>query len=114
MNAKELKRMSVEEFWKSGLLFEVNRRVLHPLGLALEIDADIDETDGSIQSISFGEIWDNRDDPEGIIFSTEAFQEGEKKFDAYMEARGKHNLASRFEQLGFFVQDKPVPEETEE
>lgn len=55
--------MTAREFQEFGLLQEVNRRFLHPMGLALEI---IVEEDGSAR---FGEVWDYRDDPEGIIFS---------------------------------------------
>lgn len=58
----EPKKMSVKEFRELGYLQELNRRFLHPLGLALEVDL---KPDGSE---SFGEVWDYRDDPEGMIF----------------------------------------------
>ena len=58
-----VKRIDIEEFQEKGYLQEVNRRFLHPLGLALEVI--IDEADGSVK---LGGIWDSRDDPEGIVF----------------------------------------------
>lgn len=58
----EIKRLSVAEFRALGYLQEVNRLCLHPLGLALEI---VVEDDGSER---FGEVWDYRDDPEGMEF----------------------------------------------
>lgn len=57
-----MKKMSVNEFREIGLLQEVNRLLLHPMGLALEVVVD---GDGLMR---FGEIQDVRDDPEGMIF----------------------------------------------
>lgn len=61
-----MKRMNAKEFRELGLLQEVNRQFLHPLGLALEVIID-DET----KEETFGEVWDCRDDPTGIVFSPE-------------------------------------------
>lgn len=61
---KEFKKMTAREFMDIGLLQEINRRFLHPMGLALEVVInDLDNT------CVFGEVWDYRDDPEGMIFS---------------------------------------------
>lgn len=54
--------MSVEEFRRLGYLQEVNRVVLHPCGLALEVVVSEDGTE------RFGGVWDYRDDPEGIVY----------------------------------------------
>jgi hypothetical protein len=59
----EIKRIDIKEFREKGYLFELNRRFLHPLGMALEVIIS-DETGKE----SLGGIWDYRDDPEGIIF----------------------------------------------
>lgn len=59
---KPIKRMTVAEFRKIGGVQEINRCFLHPLGLALEV---LITEDGLV---SFGEIWDFRDDPEGILY----------------------------------------------
>lgn len=58
----DVKKMTVKEFREQGYLQELNRQLLHPLGLALEI---IVNEDGSER---FGEVWDSRDDPEGFRF----------------------------------------------
>ncbi len=57
-----IKHMNVIEFRKGGYLQEVNRQFLHPLGIALEIVVEDDGTE------HFGDIWDYRDVPEGILF----------------------------------------------
>lgn len=54
--------MDVAEFRRLGFLQEINRQLLHPCGLALEV---VIGPDGSEQ---FGGIWDERDDPEGIVY----------------------------------------------
>lgn len=58
-----IKKMSVREFRERGYLQELNRRFLHPLGLALEVGVDNDGVE------RFGNVWDYRDDPEGLIFA---------------------------------------------
>jgi len=66
LNKEEIrKRMTVSEFRKLGYLQELNRRFLHPLGLALEV---VVEGGGSEK---FGQIWDYREDPEGPLFEEE-------------------------------------------
>jgi len=40
----EIKRIEIKEFREMGLLAEINRSFLHPLGLALEIIVDDDLT----------------------------------------------------------------------
>jgi hypothetical protein len=58
-----IKRMSPREFRELGYLQELNRRFLHPLGLALEIAIDEDGVE------RFGNVWDYRKDPEGLIYA---------------------------------------------
>lgn len=57
-----IKRIDIKEFREKGYLQELNRKFLHPLGLALEI---IQENDGTE---TLGGIWDCRDDEEGIYY----------------------------------------------
>jgi hypothetical protein len=57
------KRMTPKEFRELGYLQELNRQFLHPLGLALEMVIDTDTG-----AEAFGQVWDYRDDPEGITF----------------------------------------------
>lgn len=57
--------MDLEEFRALGLLQEVNRRFFHPIGLALAMDYD-EEGKPYLSG-----IWDERRDPEGIIFEVD-------------------------------------------
>lgn len=62
MDYNDIKRIDIKEFREKGYLQELNRRFLHPLGLALEILID-DEGNEFL-----GGVWDYRDDIEGIHF----------------------------------------------
>ena len=86
-----------------GLLFEINRYVLHPLGLALAVKTD-DE------AFKFDGIWDRRDLEEGLRFDDEALKEGHEKHTKYMEKEGFVRLAKRYEQLGYIYQEQPREE----
>jgi hypothetical protein len=57
-----MKYMDIKEFRDLGLLQEINRLFLHPMGLALEVRIGADGVE------RLGGIWDYRDDPEGILF----------------------------------------------
>ena len=84
----------------SGLLFEINRKILHPLGLALET---VVHEDGTVE---FGQIWDARDDPEGMLYADDCYASGLKKLKAYLKEQGNEALKSRMEKLGFLVQKR--------
>lgn len=58
----EIKYIDIKEFREKGYLQEVNRQFLHPLGLALEISINEDKSE------YISGVWDDRDDPEGIIY----------------------------------------------
>jgi len=99
----EIRRMPVSEFVTLGYLQELNRRFLHPLGLALEVEI---EEDGDVR---FGGVWDYRDDPEGMAFSD---------FSADDVARGdrisnelKDAEEMRKALLGWFIQPLVVTKE---
>ena len=90
-----MKRMSVKEFRKTGLLQEVNRRFLHPLGLALEV---IVEDNGNER---FGEIWDCRYDPEGIRFAKNVL---DQEYINNVNIREKRVRTIREKALGYWIQ----------
>lgn len=95
----ELKRITeVTKFLlDTGLLFEINRRVLHPLGLALEVSLDGDNATVSA-------VWDCRNDPEGVTYEEGTFKYGARKYATYMEHHGLKALQSRKEKLGYLEQ----------
>lgn len=61
----KIKYLPIQDFIDLGFLQEVNRKTLHPAGLALMIDVP----DGSDQTIAHMRIWDCRDDREGALFA---------------------------------------------
>ena len=85
--------------YNSGLLFKINKEVLHPLGMALAV---IEDDQGDINSTP--EIMDFRNDPEGMTFEKESFINGQAKENAYMESRGSAALEVRKKILGYIVQ----------
>lgn len=87
--------MPIKEFCDLGLLHEVNRQVLHPLGLALEV---VEEADGSCQ---ISGVQDFRDDPEGMIFAPEVLSPEKASRVAEMVHSRKE---ARRRALGFWVQ----------
>ena len=95
----EVKYMSVAEFRDEGYLQELNRRFLHPLGLALEVCVGEDGQE------SFGQIWDGRDDPEGFIYGEDTIELGKVRNIRQLE---NGRTTTRIDALGFWVQ--PVHE----
>lgn len=93
-----VKRIDIAEFRELGLVHELNRKFLHPLGLALEV---IVEDDGSER---LGGIWDCRDDPEGFLFGT---LDAEKMKSAEEFRRRQHS--NRHKACGFIVQQDDLP-----
>lgn len=94
--AEDVRRIEIKEFREFGYLHEVNRRFLHPLGLALEVI--IDDMTGQE---SLGGVWDFRDDPEGICFGDGEFDR-EKLERVRAEWVRRHD--ARVAALGFMVQ----------
>jgi hypothetical protein len=60
---EEMKMLPIKEFREKGYLQELNRRFLHPLGLALVVSIDDDTGEEYIDG-----VWDCIDDPEGILY----------------------------------------------
>lgn len=89
--SEPIKYMPISEFRELGFLQEVNRLVLHPAGLALEITVD----DFGNEYISG--VWDYRDDPEGIVYGPGQMTE-EKRQSVRVEMQ-KH-FRARSEMLG--------------
>lgn len=94
----DLKYLDIKELLSNGFLFEINRRILHPHGMALEVTIDDDGT------AHLSGIWDYRDDTEGITFGDDLIEIGTKKFEEYMEKTGNKKLKARKEALGYVVQ----------
>lgn len=114
MTKEKFKKMDIREFREKGYLQEVNRRFFHPLGLALEVFVEEDETE------RLGGIWDFREDPEGIYFdiknrSKELRKLAIEKF-MFVSEQEDNRRKSRENLLGFFVEpinDLPIENENE-
>jgi hypothetical protein len=78
----------------------LNRRVLHPRGIAIEVT--VPEEPGS--ETTAVRIWDCRHDPEGILFSEQGFVDGLAKFTQYMNNLGVRTLVARRACLGYRIQ----------
>jgi hypothetical protein len=92
---KQDDKISVKDFREKGYLQELNRRFLHPLGMALQVTV---RDDG--QEFISG-IWDQRNDPEGIIFD-ESLIDVEKAKEVEKEFLEKS--ATRKNSLGYIIQ----------
>lgn len=104
----EIKRMDIKEFRDKGYLQEINRRFLHPLGLALEV---IVEPDGGHK---LNGIWDCRDDKEGIYYDiANSTKERKSKFNKnkkFIDSEFEKRLVDRAESLGFGIEPVDVDE----
>lgn len=100
MGVYDGKILTVKEFREMGFIQEINRLLLHPLGLALEVTIDKETKDEAIYR-----IWDNRDDPEGMIYADGIIDvdKARKIQDATVRA-----MQLRQVELGFHIQ--PLPE----
>lgn len=91
--------LSLEEARELGIIQEINRRLLHPRGLALEVIADQDT--GAI--IALGGIQDHRSEPDGVMYE-EVRQDRVDAFDTLLD-ESKRRL--RYATLGYVVQPAP-------
>jgi len=88
---------------KFGLLYEINRTILHPLGLALGVQSPNSRPEANMTEIK---LWDCREDKEGVIFQKKTFNEGRKKLREYYKVVGKLALREREKRLGYIYQEK--------
>lgn len=92
--ADDIKRIDIAEFRDKGYLQELNRRFLHPLGMALEVRINEEGTQ------ELGGVWDYRDDPKGMFY--DGIDLEEKALS--VEAEWKAKRATREAALGYMVQ----------
>ena len=112
----ERKYMPIQEFVERGFLQEINRRLLHPCGLALEV---VYEEWGEMH---LGGVWDARDDPEGIIFAESEPPDWRKRnrvneeWNVHVEGRGPRGLKLQdpYVVSGAGVGVQPCPEPGED
>lgn len=96
---ESVKRIPIKEFRALGFIQEINRQLLHPCGLALEVILNKETGEETL-----GGVWDYRDDPEGLRFA-EGVIDPEKARSVYHLFHSKAH--QRTDNLGYLVQ--PVP-----
>lgn len=82
----------------NGLLFAINRLVLHQYGVALMVTQKDDGSYGADVA-----LLDARDDPEGWAFEESTLQEGMSKYQLF-RAMEAERLRVRAEKLGYIIQ----------
>ena len=85
----------------NGLIFEINRKVLHPLGLALIVDISF-ENRKALKIVGL----DETDAAEGFLFDEETFEDGMEKLQRFMEKKGLSKIDARKKEIGFIIQEK--------
>jgi hypothetical protein len=83
----------------NGLLFEINRKVLHPLGLSLEPDTHPDDK----RKICLASLIETEDE-EGFLYDEESLEFNKSRLELFMKKRGTRALANRERILGFLEQ----------
>lgn len=91
--------MPMRLLYESGLLFEVNRRVLHPFGLALVVEVDAED----VSKVTFGGV-QTVDDVDGIVFADDVYREGMTRLAKFRSETGDEKLHHRYNELGYVVQ----------
>ena len=102
---KPLKQMDITEFMEEGYLSEINRRFLHPLGLALFVS----NTDEEPDVWHLGGVYDERDDPEGWRMGEQILPEVRRKMKNIQRIE-KARKPARRRILGYWVQPVPAME----
>lgn len=92
---------------ETGLLYEINRTILHPLGLAMSVQ--LPKHEGEETDVGVIQLWDCRNEKEGVLYAEETFMSGLEKYTKFMEEFGENKLNERFEELGYDVQSLPDP-----
>ena len=95
-----MNRVSLKVLLDSGLLYEINRQILHPLGYSLSYKA----ANGTYNADEL--ILQQTTDPEGVLFPEEAFMEGASKFSLYMRKFGEELIKRRLSTKGFIRQTR--------
>lgn len=95
----DIKYMNIKEFVDEGYLQEINRQILHPAGLALEVQFD---ENGNPR---LSGVQDHRNKPEGMGFADEVLSK--EKAKKVKEEQDKHAM-KRAKMMGSIIQ--PIEE----
>lgn len=85
----------------NGLIFEINRKVLHPLGLAMVVDVDRNNK----RKLAITALLAT-EDQEGFLYDEEGYNVGMEKLQKFLSKEGQARLDARLAKYGFTEQDK--------
>jgi hypothetical protein len=94
----EYDELPLEHLRVTGLLFEINRRVLHPYGFALALSYD----DATKRVDGMRLICTK--DQEGITYPPETFEEANARLQKFLDDEGNGKIECRLRALGFIEQ----------
>ena len=103
MEEWKTKKADAAYLLESGLLFEINRSIMHPVGLAMVVSKD--EKGNFILVIKDGRL-----EPENLKFNKEVYQRGNDKLIRFMRDFGHGQMERRSKKLGWSSQSWFVPE----
>ena len=89
----------------SGVLYQINRTILNPLGLHLMVQ-EVENVDNKHQFYEL--LLEETANPLGYIMSETVMKQGQESFNSFMKMR-KPQVVHRTKELGYTTQ--PVPEE---
>lgn len=92
---------TAEDFLRnSGLLFQINRAIMHPLGLSLSLEIE-ERPDGTTCSFQIHET----EEPTGFVFPEAEMLKSLPKYTDFLSQR-RQRVLTRAKKLGFIVQEK--------
>lgn len=89
----------LSNLFELGLIFEINRQVLHPLGYSIAFKKGSEEEPDSLVLLK-------TDDEEGCLFPESNFMDGASKFSMFMRTYGEEAIRRRINRLGFIRQTR--------
>lgn len=98
---------SAKLLFDSGILFAINREILHPLGLAMAVTFEDGETE--FKNPTGVVVIDGREDPEGFRYNRSTLLDGAVKYDNYMQSQGEKSILFRKDILGYVIQPIDFP-----
>jgi hypothetical protein len=84
--------------FETGILYKINKAVLHPLGYALAIGK---HENGEMSILG---LIDYTTNPQGATYTKEAFEVGRQKFKRHLQEKGSARLKMRKQALGYVFQ----------
>jgi hypothetical protein len=95
-----MKIISLKELLDNGLLFEINRSILHPLGFSISYkpSRSSDEPEALVLQ--------RTEDAEGVLYSEKDFMDGAAKFSLFMKNYGEKIIQRRITVKNFIRQTR--------